>query len=138
MGREGTCVKDLLYDEFQSTVSSHLVQSKSILDAISKLSEANARIQRGVSRAVTQCGCIRIDAKRQRIPEASSLEELGDLLDSHVRGQLCDDCREQIESEIGNVMCYLAAVSDLLGVSLYDCLIKEEKRIETLGMFLLT
>lgn len=131
-------MKDLLYDRFQSTVSSHLVQSKSILDAASKLSEANARIQRGIARAVTQCGCIRIEAGRQRIPETSSLENVGDLLDSHLRGELCDDCREQIESEVGNVMCYVAAVCDLLGISLYDCLLNEEKRIETLGMFLLT
>jgi hypothetical protein len=131
-------VKDLLYDEFQSLVASHLVQSKSILDASAKLAESNGRVQRAIARSVTQCGCIQVEASRQRIPEVESLEELSRRLDSHVRGQLCEDCREQVETEIGNLLVYAAAVCELLGISLYDCVLREEKRVQTLGMFHLT
>jgi len=128
-------VRDLLCDDFQSSVSSHLVQNKSILDAVTKLNDSALRVQRAVTRAATQCGCIRIDASRQRIPEVASLEELGTLLDSHVRGQMCVECREQLETEVGNALCYVAAVCDLMGVSMYDCLIGVDKRIRALGMF---
>lgn len=128
-------MRDLLCDEFQAAVSTHLVQNKSILDAITKLTESSMRVQRAVTRAATQCGCIRIDATRQRVPEVSSLEELGRLLDSHVRGELCTDCRELVETEVGNSLCYVAAVCDLMGVSMYDSLIGVDKRIRTLGMF---
>jgi transposase-like protein len=129
------CVRDLLCDEFQASVSSHLVQNKSILDAIAKLNESTWRVQRAISKAVTQCGCIRIEASRQRVPEVASLEELSRVLDSHVRGELCADCREQVEKEVGNSLCYVAAVCDLVGVSMYDCLIGVDKRIRALGMF---
>jgi hypothetical protein len=128
-------VRDLLCDDFQASVSSHLVQNKSILDAITKLNEASMRVQRVITRAVTQCGCIRIDATRQRVPEVASLEELGRVLDSHVRGELCSDCREVVETEVGNSLCYVAAVCELVGVSMYDCLIGVDKRIRALGMF---
>ncbi|MCL6596333.1 MAG: DUF1573 domain-containing protein [Firmicutes bacterium] len=128
-------MRDLLCDEFQASVSSHLIQNKSILDAITKLNESSLRVQRAVTRAVTQCGCIRIDASRQRIPEVASLEQLGKLLDSHVRGELCKDCRDDVETEVGNALCYIAAVCELVGVSMYDCLIGVDKRIRALGMF---
>jgi hypothetical protein len=128
-------MRDLLCDEFQASVSSHLIQNKSILDAITKLNESSLRVQRAVTRAVTQCGCIRIDASRQRIPEVASLEQLGKLLDSHVRGELCNDCRDNVETEVGNALCYIAAVCELVGVSMYDCLIGVDKRIRALGMF---
>ncbi len=128
-------MRDLLCDDFQASVSSHLVQNKSILDAITKLNEASMRVQRAITRAVTQCGCIRIEAARQRVPEVASLEELGRVLDSHVRGDLCSDCREVVETEVGNSLCYVAAVCELVGVSMYDCLIGVDKRIRALGMF---
>ena len=128
-------MRDLLCDDFQASVSAHLVQNKSILDAITKLNESSLRVQRAITRAVTQCGCIRIDASRQRIPEVASLEELGQVLDSHVRGELCGDCREVVETEVGNSLCYVAAVCELVGVSMYDCLIGVDKRIRALGMF---
>lgn len=128
-------MRDLLCDDFQASVSSHLVQNKSILDAVTKLNEASMRVQRAITRAVTQCGCIRIEAGRQRVPEVSSLEELGRVLDSHVRGDLCVDCRELVETEVGNSLCYVAAVCELVGVNMYDCLIGVDKRIRALGMF---
>jgi hypothetical protein len=131
-------VKDLLCDEFQNTVARHLVQNKSILDTISKMDETNARIHRVISRSVTQCGCIRVEARRQEVPNDASLAELGGRLDTHVRGELCSDCRERLETEVGSALFYLAAVCDLLGVSLYDCLLEESKRIRALGVFNLT
>ncbi len=128
-------MRDLLCDDFQASVATHLVQNKSILDSITKLNESSMRIQRAITRAVTQCGCIRIDASRQRVPEVASLEELGQVLDSHVRGELCPECRESVETEVGGSLCYIAAVCELVGVSMYDCLIGVDKRIRALGMF---
>lgn len=128
-------MRELLCHEFQDSVAQHLVQNKSILDTISKLIEANSRINRSVCRAVTQCGCVRIEAGRQQVPDGTTLSNLSSSLDTHIRGELCADCRERIETEVGTSLFYLAGTCDLLGISLYDCLIDETKRIRALGAF---
>ncbi|MCL6451607.1 MAG: hypothetical protein K6T75_09980 [Acetobacteraceae bacterium] len=128
-------MKDLLCDQFQDIVNECLVRHRSVLDVLTKLQEADARIGRAVSKAVTGCGCISIGASRQRVPPGISLKELKEHMASHVEGKLCEHCQEAIEAEIGNLLFYLAAVCNLFDLNLYDVLLKEQKKLAALGVF---
>lgn len=129
-------VKDLLCDGFQETVDECLIRHRSILDIMSKLTESAGRVNRAVSKAVTTCGCIQVEADRQRIPpELDSLELLKSHMSTHLKGKLCDHCVEVLEDEIGRNLFYLAALCNLMGLSLHDILVKEQERIACLGMF---
>lgn len=128
-------MKDLLCDEFQEAVGESLVRHKSVLDVLTKFQEANARVNRAVVKSVTNCGCLRVNAERQRVPSDVSLHDLPQFMDSHISGKLCEQCKEVIESEIGANMFYLAALCNLLDLNLYDVLIKEHKRLAALGIF---
>ena len=47
---------------FQDTVRQNLFHHKSILDTMSKLDESSARLNRAITKAVTACGCLNINA----------------------------------------------------------------------------
>ncbi len=128
-------MKDLLCDEFQNTVSELLIRHQSILDVLSKLQEASARINRAVTKAVTNCGCLKVKAERKGIPENISISQLKEYLDSHLDGKLCTNCQEIVESEIGRALFYLAALCNHLDLNLYDVFIKEHKKLSTLRFF---
>ena len=87
---------------FQDKVSELLLKHRSVLDSLSKFTESATRINRAVSKAVTGCGCISINAKKQQFPAEASLEDCRKYMDSHLEGFLCESCRERIEEEIGN------------------------------------
>ena len=128
-------MKDIIFDEFQNSVNDSLLRHKSILDLITKYSESNSRVNRAIAKAVTNCGCISINASKQNMNQEDSLENLSSHLNTHVSGNLCDNCREIIEGEIGNNIFYLTALCNDLGINLYDILIKETEKINTLGKF---
>jgi len=128
-------IKDLLVEDFQDAVGELLIRHKSILDLLSKYQESTARVNRAIVKAVTTCGCIQIDAKKQNIPADASLSELAKLMSTHLKGELCDNCRDVIENEIGNNMFYLANICNTLGLNIYDILIKEKETLDALGYF---
>lgn len=128
-------VKDLLCDQFQETVGETLIRHRSILDIMAKFQESNARVNRAVSKAVTNCGCIKVEADKQQIPLEISLNELKNYMSSHTQGQLCDHCKEIIEAELGNNLFYLAALCNLFGLNIYDIMLKEHKKMTALGIF---
>lgn len=128
-------MKDLLCDEFQNTVAELLIRHHSVLDVLSKSQEAAARTNRSVVKAVTNCGCIKINASKKNIPADATFSDLKSLFDSHVNGGLCDNCKEIVESEIGRSLFYLAALCNLLDLNLYDVFIKEHKKMSTLRIF---
>lgn len=128
-------MKDILCDGFQHTVDEYLVRHRSVIDIMSKLQEADARVNRAVSKAVTACGCIRVVANRQRVPMDVSIEEVRDHMDSHLEGSLCEHCKEIIETEMGNHLFYLTALCNSLHLNLYDILLKEHKKLSTLRFF---
>lgn len=128
-------MKDLLVEDFQDAVGELLVRHKSILDLLSKYQESTARVNRAIVKAVTTCGCIEIDAKKQNIPPDVTLSELAELMDTHLKGHLCDNCRDVIEKEMGNNIFYLANICNTLGLNMYDILIKEKEELDTLGYF---
>lgn len=128
-------MKDLLCDQFQETVGEYLIRHRSILDVMAKLQEANARTNRAITKAVTTCGCIKIDAERHHIPPDIALANMKDHVQNHVNGELCEHCREIMEAEIGNTFFYLAAMSNVFDLNLYDIMLKEHKKLAALGVF---
>jgi|SRR5690554_1630159 len=122
-------------NDFQAIVQENLVRHYSILDLLSKFQESNARVNRALSRAVTDCGCIEIQSSKQTVPSDCSFADLKQYLKSHVEGSLCENCREILEAEMGQNIFYLTGICNALGLTLEEIIHKEGKRVETLGMF---
>lgn len=133
-------MKDLLCDQFQNTVSEMMLCHRSILEVLSKVQESGARVQRSVVHSVTSCGCQKINANKtkQPLPEDATLIDLKNLLDSHISGELCKNCRDNIENELGRALFYMTALCNLLDLNLYDVFIKEHKQLEILREYNLT
>lgn len=127
-----------LTEDFQNKVKSLLIRHQSILDILSKSQEASARVNRAVVKSVTNCGCIGIDAHKKVIPSEATLSDLKDLLNNHIDGQICDNCRDIIMTELGKQFFYIAALANALNISLPDVISKEEDMLATLTVFNLT
>lgn len=129
-------MKDVIFDDFQNSVNDSLLRHKSILDILTKYSESNARVNRAIAKSITNCGCVSVKAEKQKLPSDSiDIEALRNCLKSHVNGELCDNCRDVIEREIGNNLFYLTSLCNLLDLNLYDILLKEYNKINTLGKY---
>ena len=131
-------MSDKTCKEFQNTVSEYLIRHKSILDVMSKLQEATAHLNRAITKAVTSCGCLKIEASKQPIPKDASLSEMAEYVRTHLEGNLCPNCLETVEAELGNTMFYIAAICTLLGLDLEKIITQEDGRISTLGVYSLT
>ncbi|MDF2840708.1 MAG: hypothetical protein K0Q99_1480 [Clostridia bacterium] len=131
-------MKDLLYNQFQESVDELLLRHKSILDVLTKFQESQTRVNRAVVKAVTTCGCIEINSKKQNYSNEISIQELKDFMDTHLKGNICSNCRDVIEKEIGNNLFYMAALCNLVDVSMYDVLLKEYEKIKSLGIYNMT
>lgn len=128
-------MKDIKLDEFQYTANELLVRNKSIIDLITKFQDSNARANRAIVKSVTQCGCIKIHAKKQSIPEDADFEEVRNAMKTHIEGKLCDSCRDYIEKDIGRNLFYLASICNNLDLNLYDIVLKELDRVKMLGKY---
>lgn len=128
-------MKDTALDSFQYAVSELLVRNKSILDEMTKLEDSNARINRTVSKAVTQCGCIKINACKQEYCEGMEFEALKESFSSHLNGELCPACRDLVEKDIGRHLFYLTSLCNNLDLNLYDIIIKEVDRLHLFGKY---
>lgn len=128
-------MKDIIIDDFQNAVAESLLRHKSILDIMTKLGESQARINRAIAKSVTSCGCIKIEAEKQKLPDDCSLDDAAKILSYQVDGKLCDNCRDVLEDEIASELYYLAALCDALDLNLFDILLKEYKNLSTLGKF---
>lgn len=123
---------------FQDAVSEYLIRHRSILDVLSKFQEATARVNRAVVKAVTSCGCVQVNAGRQQLPADITYWDMKEHMATHIDGQICEQCQEVLEQEIGRNMFYLAALCDLFELDLDKVIEDEHKRIATLGVFNLT
>ena len=130
--READCA------DFQKTVSEFLVRNRSILDVMTKLQDAATRVNRALAKTVTSCGCLRIEASKQELPDDVSFSQVADYVKSHIEGELCPNCADVIESELGNAFFYIAATCCLLDIDMKDVLERENDRINTLGVYSLT
>ncbi|MBO8141267.1 MAG: DUF1573 domain-containing protein [Firmicutes bacterium] len=124
--------------DFQTAVSEYLIRHRSVLDVLAKLQETSARVQRAVSRAVTECGCITVRAARQQVPAGISYHQMKDYVSTHLDGRLCEHCREVLETELGHNLFYVTALCEVLNLDTSDILRQEMKRVTTLGVFNLT
>ncbi|RNC62763.1 MAG: hypothetical protein AWM53_02038 [Candidatus Dichloromethanomonas elyunquensis] len=122
-------------DNFQKIVDSMLIQHQSILDILSKGQEASARVNRAIIKSVTSCGCISIEAQKYTIPEEATLADLKFIFNSHLKGVLCPNCRDIIETELGKQFFYIAALANTLGFSLDEVLEKEQQKLKTLTVY---
>lgn len=129
---------ELSCEDFQKAVGEYLIRHKSILDALSKFQEANARANRAIVKAVTGCGCVEIQATKPDIPADISYWEIKDYIDSHLHGELCEECRDVIKTELGRNLFYLTALCHILNLDLGEIMEEERRRLTTLGIFNLT
>lgn len=131
-----TKLKNSILDEFQYTSQDLLIRNKSILDSMTKMTDSCARISRTLVKAVTQCGCIKINGEKQEIPNLTdTLEEAQAHMKTHLSGTLCENCRDLLEKDIGRNLFYLAAICNTLDLNLYDIILKELKRLKLLGKY---
>ena len=99
-------------------------RNKNLLDTMSKYQTASSRLNRAVTKAATQCGCISLTGRKR-----SGKAKTG------VEGKLCKNCREAIEKEMGDVLFYHAAMCNALGLSIYDVMLKEKQTLFALGEY---
>lgn len=128
-------MKDMLLDDFQYSVQEMLIKDKSILDLITKYQDSNARANRTIAKAITQCGCIKVHAKKQNIPEDGDLKEIQQSMKSHIEGKLCKNCRDMLEKDLGSNIFYITALCNALDLNIYDIFLKEFDRIKMLGKY---
>ncbi len=131
----GNSINDIMMEDFQNVVSELLIRNRSILDIITKIQTSDARVNRAVIKSVTHCGCIQIDGKKQTFPDEASMNELSGLVSAQVKGELCPECRQTLEKEIGGALFYLAALCNTMGISMYDVILKEKETLDTLGSY---
>ncbi|MBU3804827.1 MAG: DUF1573 domain-containing protein [Candidatus Cellulosilyticum pullistercoris] len=124
-------------EAFQVFVNNILIRNKSILDQTTKLQDACTHLCRNVSKSATTCGCISINAHKQPYPtcEDLSMDDLKNLMQTHINGKLCSNCEELLEKEIGRIFFYLSAIANTFDLSLSEILENEKKRTELLGKF---
>ena len=89
-------------EQFQNFIDDLVLRNKSILDQMTKLQDASARLNRTLSKSATTCGCIKMNITKQQLDFAhlTSSEELKSLLSTHIEGYPCPECNEAIEKEI--------------------------------------
>ncbi|SCG84136.1 hypothetical protein DW1_2575 [Proteiniborus sp. DW1] len=125
---------DNVCNNLQEAVSDVLIRHKSILDIITKLEESNSRVNRAVVKSATSCGCISINATKQDY-SLGSLKDAKLTMKSHIEGELCDNCKEKIEEEIGNHMFYIASLCNTFNLDLSKITLSEINKLKTLGIY---
>jgi hypothetical protein len=124
--------------EFQQLVSELLLRHRSLLDVVTKFSQTGASVNRAVAKSVTECGCIELRAHQQGFSEDLPFDQALRLSKSHMHGELCENCRDTIRTEMGKNLFYLAAMCNLLDIRLEEVVAKEAEKCSTLGLFNLT
>ncbi|WP_339274804.1 DUF1573 domain-containing protein [Paenibacillus sp. FSL W8-0426] len=120
---------------FQDQVSELLLRHRSLIDVLSKTGQAGASVNRAVSKAITECGCIELHATKQKYAPGRNIAQNTPLLETHVEGELCENCKEVISSELGRNLFYMSALCNLLNISMEDVVESESQKCSTLGMF---
>ncbi|MDF2724390.1 MAG: hypothetical protein K0Q59_4065 [Paenibacillus sp.] len=125
----------LTLTQFQEQVSDLLLRHRSLLDVLSKTQQASASVNRSVIKSVTECGCISLQANKQTFPDELSMADAKELIQTHVTGDLCENCIDAISAQLGKQLFYTSALCNLLSLDLDDILEKESNKCATLGLF---
>ena len=131
----GNSIKDIYIDDYQSVVSDLPIRNRSVLDTTSKFITSASKVNRAVLKAATNCGCIKIQATKQHMQSDIDYEDMLKLMDTHIKGDICIECRDKIEKEIGNTFFYITSLCNALNISIYDVILKDKESISTLGSF---
>lgn len=126
---------DFSFDDFQEAVSECLIRHRSVLDVMTKFQEASSRVNRAMAKSVTACGCMHVNASKQRFPEDPSFTDPKLTVSSHIEGEICPECKEVLETEIGQALFYLVGLCTLTDVDFGDIMNREWERLRMLGMF---
>ncbi len=116
-----------LINEYQRSAAKIPARNKSVLDILTKLQYADARVARSVIKAVTGCGCIEIHGKRSA----------GRNAESQIRGNICEDCAAAVETQIGEMFFYTASLCNALGISMEEIFRKDISRSDMFGNYTL-
>jgi NTP pyrophosphatase (non-canonical NTP hydrolase) len=122
-------------DEFQQLVSRLLLRHRSVLDVLTKTQETSARVNRALAKAITECGCVEVEAKKQTFDDSKPLHEHHQHLETHLSGALCEHCKEVLVTELGKNLFYIAALCNMADIRLSEVLDSETDRLNTLGVF---
>lgn len=124
--------------EFQQQVSELLLRHRSLLDVVTKFSQAGASVNRAVAKSITECGCIELKPQHRDFSEETGFDQA--LLQTKVdkQGELCENCMDAIRSEMGKNLFYLSALCNLLDINMEEVVAKEAEKCSTLGFFNLT
>jgi NTP pyrophosphatase (non-canonical NTP hydrolase) len=125
-------------NQFQQQVSELLLRHRSLLDVMSKYGQSGAAVNRAVTKAVTDCGCIELNARKQQYAKESNLEDAKETLQSHLTGEVCEHCRDALKSELGRNLFYMTALCNHLDIKLDEVIAEESNKCSTLGLFNLT
>jgi len=128
-------MKNFTINDFQDVVDDVLIRHRSVLDILTKLQESNGKVNRAVAKAATYCGCIKIHAEKQLVPQDASYSQMKEYMENHVEGDLCDICREKIEKEISSNLFYLAALCNVFNIEIEEMLEKHYEQLKTLGHY---
>lgn len=120
---------------FQDQVADLLLRHRSLLDVLSKYGQSDASVNRAVTKAITECGCLELHAKRQPYKEEMDLEAAKHSLENHVQGHLCETCTDVVRSELGKHLFYMSALCNLLDIRLEEVVQQESSKCNTLGIF---
>jgi hypothetical protein len=125
-------------DQFQQQVSELLLRHRSLLDVMSKFGQSSASVNRAVTKAVTDCGCIELNARKQQYSDELNLENAKATLQSHLSGAVCEHCRDVLKAELGRNLFYMTALCNQLNIKLDEVISDEYDKCSTLGLFNLT
>ncbi|WP_341279803.1 DUF1573 domain-containing protein [Paenibacillus sp. FSL H8-0537] len=125
-------------DQFQQQVSELLLRHRSLLDVMSKFGQAGTSVNRAVTKAVTDCGCIELAARKQHYSDEPNLKSAKETLQSHLSGELCEHCRDVLKADLGRNLFYMTAMCNLLNIQLDEVIADEYDKCSTLGLFNLT
>src|SRR4051812_43433968 len=115
----------LTLKQFQEQVSELLLRHRSLLDVLSKFQQSNAAVNRSVIKSITECGCIQVNAEKQKYSEEMTIRQAQELLETHLKGHLCENCLDIIGAEMGKNLFYMSALCNLLDVDLEEVVSKE-------------
>lgn len=125
-------------NQFQHQVSDLLLRHRSLLDVLSKFGQSSSSVNRSVTKAITDCGCIELNARKQQYSNELNLENAKATLESHLSGEMCEHCRDAIQAELGRQLFYMTALCNQLNIKLDEVIAKESDKCSTLGLFNLT
>ncbi|MBR2568938.1 MAG: DUF1573 domain-containing protein [Paenibacillus sp.] len=120
---------------FQDQVADLLLRHRSLLDVLSKHGQSEAAVNRAVTKAITECGCLELHAKRQPYETNMDVTQAQQSLKSHIHGQLCENCNDVIRAELGKHLFYTSALCNLLDIQLDEVIKQESSKCSTLGIF---